>query len=244
MRSGCSAPRGELQNVRNRRACMDATRGERDACGVHLQQRQSRLLPLDRGPEPVGRHEWHAAAVSCPSAAAGDTVTARDLERHADELTGPDRRHAIADLDHLGNALVPDGERRGKGGCAGDDQAVEVAGGDRDRTHESCVATSLTSQSISWSVTALARSPPAGSRGRPRRHCRPSTNCSGTKRAWFARSPSEDFSGSAPSSMRSASILARVRRCIDSGLIHGDDIDIAHALIALVQGLAAAPPSC
>jgi hypothetical protein len=38
-------------------------------------------------------------------------------------------------------------------------------------------------------------------------------------------------------------ILTRVRRCIDAGLIHGDDVDIAHALMALVQGLAAAESS-
>jgi hypothetical protein len=35
-------------------------------------------------------------------------------------------------------------------------------------------------------------------------------------------------------------ILTRVRRCIDAGLIYGHDGDIAHALMALVQGLAAA----
>lgn len=35
-------------------------------------------------------------------------------------------------------------------------------------------------------------------------------------------------------------IVERVRRCIDAGVLHGDETDIAHALVALTQGLAAA----
>jgi AcrR family transcriptional regulator len=35
-------------------------------------------------------------------------------------------------------------------------------------------------------------------------------------------------------------ILAHVRRCIQAGLLHGEETDIAHVLIALAQGLAAA----
>jgi AcrR family transcriptional regulator len=38
-------------------------------------------------------------------------------------------------------------------------------------------------------------------------------------------------------------ILSRVRRCIDAGVLHGDETDIAHVLIALTQGLAAAENS-
>jgi AcrR family transcriptional regulator len=33
-------------------------------------------------------------------------------------------------------------------------------------------------------------------------------------------------------------IVHRVRRCIDAGIIDGDQVDIAHALLALAQGLA------
>jgi AcrR family transcriptional regulator len=33
-------------------------------------------------------------------------------------------------------------------------------------------------------------------------------------------------------------IVHRVRRCIDAGVIHGDQADIAHGLLALAQGLA------
>lgn len=33
-------------------------------------------------------------------------------------------------------------------------------------------------------------------------------------------------------------IVARVRRCIDAGILHGDRTDISHALLALTQGLA------
>ncbi len=35
-------------------------------------------------------------------------------------------------------------------------------------------------------------------------------------------------------------IVEHVRRCVDAGLLAGDETDVAHALIALVQGLAAA----
>ncbi|AQA01872.1 TetR family transcriptional regulator [Mycobacterium sp. MS1601] len=33
-------------------------------------------------------------------------------------------------------------------------------------------------------------------------------------------------------------LLQRVRRCVDSGRLHGDPVDIAHVLLALAQGLA------
>jgi len=35
-------------------------------------------------------------------------------------------------------------------------------------------------------------------------------------------------------------IIERVRRAIDAGLLHGDETDLAHVLVALVQGLIAA----
>jgi AcrR family transcriptional regulator len=35
-------------------------------------------------------------------------------------------------------------------------------------------------------------------------------------------------------------IVAHVRRCIDAGLLEGDETDVAHVLVALAQGLAAA----
>ena len=38
-------------------------------------------------------------------------------------------------------------------------------------------------------------------------------------------------------------IIGRVRRCINAGLLHGDETDIAHALVALTQGLATAENS-
>jgi AcrR family transcriptional regulator len=34
-------------------------------------------------------------------------------------------------------------------------------------------------------------------------------------------------------------IVGRVRRCVDAGIVDGDPVDIAHALLALAQGLAA-----
>jgi AcrR family transcriptional regulator len=38
-------------------------------------------------------------------------------------------------------------------------------------------------------------------------------------------------------------IIARVRRAIDAGLLHGDETDVAHVLVALVQGLVVAENS-
>ncbi len=35
-------------------------------------------------------------------------------------------------------------------------------------------------------------------------------------------------------------IVERVRRCIDAGVLHGDETDIAHVVVSLLQGLAAA----
>jgi len=59
----------------------------------------------------------------------------------------------------------------------------------------------------------------------------------------FSR-PFSDFAPS-PSELKASSsvrifIVARVRRCIDARIMHGNDTDVAHALVALVQGLAAA----
>jgi AcrR family transcriptional regulator len=59
----------------------------------------------------------------------------------------------------------------------------------------------------------------------------------------FSR-PFSDFEPSEDELRASASVrlfvLARVRRCIEAGVLHGDETDIAHVLVALVQGLALA----
>lgn len=59
----------------------------------------------------------------------------------------------------------------------------------------------------------------------------------------FSR-PFPDFDPG-PSELRATSsvrtfIVAQVRRCVDAGVLVGDETDIAHALVALVQGLATA----
>ena len=51
----------------------------------------------------------------------------------------------------------------------------------------------------------------------------------------FDPGPAELTAGSAVREL----IVARVRRCIDVGVLHGDETDIAHVLVALAQGLAA-----
>jgi AcrR family transcriptional regulator len=59
----------------------------------------------------------------------------------------------------------------------------------------------------------------------------------------FSR-PFSDFEPSDDERRASASVrlfvLERVRRCILAGALHGDETDIAHVLVALVQGLALA----
>lgn len=52
----------------------------------------------------------------------------------------------------------------------------------------------------------------------------------------FDPEPSERAAGSAVREL----IVARVQRCVDAGAIAGDSTDIAHILISLTQGLAAA----
>jgi AcrR family transcriptional regulator len=51
----------------------------------------------------------------------------------------------------------------------------------------------------------------------------------------FDPGPAEQRAGSAVREF----VVARVRRCIDAGIVHGDETDIAHVLVALAQGMAA-----
>ncbi len=57
-------------------------------------------------------------------------------------------------------------------------------------------------------------------------------------------SPFTDFDPSASQRRASGSVrefmIERVRRCIEGGVIVGDETDVAHVLVALIQGLAAA----
>ena len=57
----------------------------------------------------------------------------------------------------------------------------------------------------------------------------------------FSR-PFRDFSpgpeeASATGSVRTL-VVGRVRRCIDAGLLHGDETDVAHVFVAMIQGMA------
>jgi AcrR family transcriptional regulator len=62
----------------------------------------------------------------------------------------------------------------------------------------------------------------------------------------FSR-PFTDFSPGGAEIRKSGSvrerIVAAVRRCIDAGELQGDEVDVAHAVVALTQGLAAAETS-
>jgi hypothetical protein len=103
----------------------------------HAHEVREEAAPLlDRGPEAVGGHERHLAAVPGPTAPARLALAAGDLEGNADELALTEGRHRVAGVDDLCDALVAEREGRRKGRVAADDQCVEVAGGHRERTHE------------------------------------------------------------------------------------------------------------
>jgi hypothetical protein len=54
----------------------------------------------------------------------------------ADPLAGAHGGDLVADLDHLGDALVPERERGRERRGAADDERVEVASGYRKRAHK------------------------------------------------------------------------------------------------------------
>ncbi|OBF18464.1 TetR/AcrR family transcriptional regulator [Mycobacterium sp. ACS4331] len=49
--------------------------------------------------------------------------------------------------------------------------------------------------------------------------------------------PTPDDIGTGQPTVREV-LLAKVRRCVETGALHGDPVDIAHVLLALAQGLA------
>jgi hypothetical protein len=55
------------------------------------------------------------------------------MPRHDDQLTRRNAEDAVAHLDHLANRFVAECERAFERRQSGDDRAVEIAGGRRDR---------------------------------------------------------------------------------------------------------------
>lgn len=53
----------------------------------------------------------------------------------------------------------------------------------------------------------------------------------------FSR-PFSDFAPGPPQAAAFAPLVERVRRCLDAGLLAGDESDLVHVLVALVHGLA------
>ena len=108
------------------RACGRKTGRGRSRRGTHP-------IAAERA-EPVHGEERHALAIARQSAAATHALSARNLERHthARPLLGT----AVRRLNHLGHALVPDGNRRFVGRPAGDDRRVEVARGHGERADQ------------------------------------------------------------------------------------------------------------
>jgi hypothetical protein len=52
---------------------------------------------------------------------------------HGDYIARPHARDAFTNLDDFGDAFMADGERAGKGRFPADDEAIEIAGGGRNR---------------------------------------------------------------------------------------------------------------
>ncbi len=120
---------GRLEAVGNRHEHVSRIRHEH-----HV--RQEAAPRGDVGAEAIGRHRHDAPAAPRAPAPARVAVATRDLKRDADPLARPQVTGVVADVDHLGHALVPDRERRRERGLAGHDQRVEVARRDRDRADQ------------------------------------------------------------------------------------------------------------
>jgi len=72
--------------------------------------------------------QWGAAPPGAPLARA-----AGDLERDADQVTRHDGAHAVADLDHPPDPLVPERKRALDRHGSPNDQRIQVAGGHHQR---------------------------------------------------------------------------------------------------------------
>ncbi len=66
---------------------------------------------------------------------------AADLKGHHHPVSGPHPHHALAHREDLGHALVPEVEGQRKGGFAERHEAIEIAGGDRERVHDRAFGT-------------------------------------------------------------------------------------------------------
>ena len=121
--------RGGLERVGHRH---EHVIGVRDEHGV----RQKAAPSLHRGAEPVGGHRTLVLAVAGAPATARGAVAAGDLKGDAHALARLDVADAVADVDDLRHALMPERERARERRLAGHDQRVEVARGDGQRAHE------------------------------------------------------------------------------------------------------------
>src|SRR4029079_15600476 len=67
-------------------------------------------------------------------------VAARDLERHHHAIAGREGLHLVADLDDVGDALVPERNGPSDRRFSTREDKVEIATRDRDRSHERLLA--------------------------------------------------------------------------------------------------------
>ena len=84
-------------------------------------------VPADDRPEPVHRPLRHREAVAGQTGATAWALSAADLERDDDEITGRNRRYPLPHLDYLRHRLVAERDRAGDRGLAADRRLVEVA---------------------------------------------------------------------------------------------------------------------
>ncbi len=99
----------------------------------------------------VHRKTGHLLAISHPALQARSTHRAARMPGHHDPRARDDAR-VIADIDHLGDAFVPDRERGPERRSTGDDRAIEVTRRRSDGTHDH------------WSSDSIRGSGPRGTR--------------------------------------------------------------------------------
>ena len=132
-RRGCCRSRWPTRRGRCRRA---AATSIASAKGTRTRSESAPPQSPPKAPKPyIERGGTLVQSPVWPRAAARARATG-DLEGHHDEVSGRDATHVVADLGHLGDELVADGDRARDRRVAAQDRLVEVAQGHRERPHE------------------------------------------------------------------------------------------------------------
>jgi len=82
-----------------------------------------------------------SSAVAGATSAARVASAAGDLKRHHGSVATRKGRHSVPDGDHFNNPFVPEGVRPLEWIAAGQNGNVQIACGNRHRTHKCCIWT-------------------------------------------------------------------------------------------------------